>query len=270
MFRHFIITWNNPTETLENFSKNVTEIGFKYFAGQIEKGENGTRHIQAAFGGKRCRIDQIKKAFPKLHIEIAKHPRAAIEYCTKSDTRIEGPIIIGEPVFASNVKEDVAAKNRKILEIGAEAAVEQGLIRIEKYQQAKKSIDLYKNTTLECKSLDVLENQWIYGPPGAGKSRSARECDSLFIKPINKWWDGYADQKTILIDDFELDHKCLGHYLKIWADHYPFRAETKGGFIYIRPTKIVVTSNYHPADIWTDPMMIQAILRRFNLINFNQ
>jgi len=35
---------------------------------------------------------------------------------------------------------------------------------------------------------------WLYGKPGTGKSRMAHDVKvdgGIFVKPINKWWDGY-------------------------------------------------------------------------------
>jgi len=73
----------------------------------------------------------------------------------------------------------------------------------------------------------------------------------------------------VVIDDFNC--AALGYYLKIWADHYPFPAEYKGGSRDIRPDKIVVTSNYHPSEIWpNDKQQVEAILRRFTLIEFKK
>lgn len=117
--------------------------------------------------------------------------------------------------------------------------------------------------------ISVLDNWWFYGPTGSGKSRLARarfEGD-YYVKGFNKWWDGYTGQPTILLDDIGLDHKFLGHYLKQWADHYPFNGETKGGSCSLRPTRFVVTSNYHPRDIWGDDNAVLApILRRFKVV----
>lgn len=54
-------------------------------------------------------------------------------------------------------------------------------------------------------------------------------------------------------------------HMKQWADHYPFSAESKGASVKIRPKKIVVTSNYHPREIWTGDQDLLPILRRFKL-----
>jgi len=68
----------------------------------------------------------------------------------------------------------------------------------------------------------------------------------ILNKNSNKWWDGWTnDHKAALIEDLDTD--CLGHYLKIWADKYPFQAETKGSSKHsIRPKAIYITSNYRP------------------------
>ena len=65
----------------------------------------------------------------------------------------------------------------------------------------------------------------------------------------------------MIIDDY--DCEALGHHLKIWADHYSFMAEYKGGARLIRPKKIIITSNYMPDEIFKDKTLVTAIRRRF-------
>jgi len=92
-----------------------------------------------------------------------------------------------------------------------------------------------------------------------------------YMKLPNKWWDGYQQQEYVIIDDFDKNHAVLGYHLKIWADRYAFSAEVKGSTIMIRPRNIIVTSNYHPKDIWGEsPNTLGPILRRFRVTEFKE
>lgn len=53
-----------------------------------------------------------------------------------------------------------------------------------------------------------------------------------------------------ILDDFELEFKVLGHYVKIWGDRYGLLEETKGAGVGIDIDWLVITSNYPIDGIW--------------------
>lgn len=117
----------------------------------------------------------------------------------------------------------------------------------------------------------ILQNEWWWGPAGSGKTSKAwREYPELYVKPLNKWWDGYDNQEVVLIDDWDPRQECLTQKLKQWADRYPFPAETKGSSMTIRPKKIIVTSNYSIEECFTLSQDIDAIRRRFKVTRFHK
>lgn len=120
--------------------------------------------------------------------------------------------------------------------------------------------------------LDV-KNLWICGPAGCGKSRLAHGySDSIYLKNMNKWWDGYHRQKVVLIEDVDQDcfkiPQTVSNFKK-WSDRYPFEAEIKGGAVRVNAAdyEMIVTSQYpiHACFTRTDA---EAITRRFDVLSF--
>ncbi len=201
---------------------------------------------------------------------------ASFEYCQKADTRVPGtePIVIGMPKARRNVAGDVKAKNKLLLDKGAEQAVFDGDIPISNYLKVKNNIEALR-ASMDKEALDLKEpnSWWFWGPPGCGKSTAARiKCPAAYHKNCNKWWCGMKSSTSpVIIDDFDKERACLGHDLKIWADKFRFHAEYKSGSMMIRPACLIVTSNYRPEDIWPkkeNPELLEALQRRFIEVRF--
>lgn len=83
-----------PTrEYLEALHNNT---GAVFTCGQLEKGENGTLHIQFYVNYKDPkRFSAMKKIDAAAHWEVVKVNNAAISYVLKEDTRVDGPYEFG-------------------------------------------------------------------------------------------------------------------------------------------------------------------------------
>jgi len=111
---------------------------------------------------------------------------------------------------------------------------------------------------------EVRKGIWLVGSPGTGKSLFAHRYGDVYHKPPNKWFDAYADQKAIIVDDIDSSNApTLGNYLKLWCDCYPFLAEVKGSSVYLKHKVVIVTSNYRINTLYEDAELRGALHRRF-------
>jgi hypothetical protein len=93
------VTINNPTASDDEAIAQARQKGWTV-DGQLEKGDQGTPHYQLAVRTPQVRFSQVKKAFPRAHIEIARNVAALQAYVHKSDTQI-APLPVQSALYPS-------------------------------------------------------------------------------------------------------------------------------------------------------------------------
>ncbi len=262
MSKHWCFTINNPSED----EVDIHDARFSYIVIGEEIGEDGTPHLQGYVCMiNRKRMKTMKKIFPRAHLEIKRGTVIeAITYCKKDGDFVE----VGE--IPLTCTEATKALWTKLIKFAKKSNFE----AIEKYFPSQ----YWRNYTTMLKiasdhpNLMVrntsLDNYWIHGSTGIGKSFYARErWPGSYDKMKNKWWDGYDSEETVIIDDIDPTHKNMAAHLKLWGDLYPYTCQVKGSTIHIRPRRIIVTSQYNIQDCYYGRYEdIDAITRRFKEI----
>lgn len=139
--RSWLCTFNNPTGITSDFLQEYLEMWHKhatYVNGQIERGANGTLHVQYFVNfSKPHRLAALKKICGKSHFTPVSRDNGASDYCLKEETRVAGPLELGIKPARKNVAGETAERNKKILEIGVEECVAQGLVHMKEYLKLK-------------------------------------------------------------------------------------------------------------------------------------
>ncbi|AUM61654.1 Rep [uncultured virus] len=263
-----------PLEAALRFVNDTIPPICDYFVAGFETAPTtGQTHVQGYIQlNKRKRLTELKKLpdAGTIHWEVAKGDEVQNrEYCLKScnDDFVEG----GEAKCVNGrVQEKKRWDDAKAFAKSGELDAVCPQIYVSHYSSLR---CIARDNLGCCKDEPDVTGIWIYGGSGSGKSHWARQrygggTDMLYLKPINKWWDGFRKDQhvNVLLEDMEPSQSVLGYHLKIWADRYSFPAEIKGSTIQIRPKRIIVTSQYHPGQIWTDTETQTAILRRFRVL----
>lgn len=95
-FRAWSITWNNPKISGKEFNKLLKNSGSAQHTFQLEKGKSGTPHFQCCVRFVNAKsFTAVKKLIPKANLQPARDFKTLLVYCSKEDTREEGPWLWG-------------------------------------------------------------------------------------------------------------------------------------------------------------------------------
>jgi hypothetical protein len=258
----YCFTWNNPDDGVIPALEQFHELYCNYMVLGKEVGDSGTPHLQGFMHlKKRLRITGLRKLGIKCHLEQAKGTsQQAADYCKKEGDFVEFGELRSEQGKRNDIHSAIAdLKDGTPMKTIAE---DHSAVFV-KFGRGLRDLALTLSSSYDH---DSTRGLWIYGPPGTGKSHAARAIDpDAYLKAQNKWFDGYNGEHTIILDD--LDTNVLGHHLKIWSDKYACTGETKGGTTPLQHRLFIITSNYHPDDLWKeDQQMLEALKRRFTII----
>lgn len=270
---HWCFTLNNPSPS------SLLSLGPELYTylvyGREVAPSTGTLHLQGYVCFKSRKTGaQVKKLLPTAHWEVKRGtPLEASNYCKKDGDFVEEGVLPaaqhenGKDAGGLATKEKwdsiwASAKSGNLDDVEAKT-------RVVHYRTLKQ---IESDYAVRAPDLDDVCGLWFYGPPGCGKSHHARSINQdYYIKPANKWWDGFSPSRhpVVLLEDLDHSTAFLGHYLKLWADKWSFAAEKKGSTMQIRPKQIVVTSNYSIEELWgSDQSMCMALKRRFKVTRF--
>lgn len=264
--RGWCFTLNNPTDDDQLRVSKLCDDARYAIAGK-EVGELGTSHLQGyVYFTHPCTMGRVKRLLPRAHIEMQRGTcNQAIQYCKKDgdfEEWGEAPELGGGSTQRERWRELIELSERGDMESIRDKYPGEYF----RYYQRIRSLRIRSTGIIT----GELEHEWWYGDTGTGKSRRLwEEYPEHYAKELNKWWDGYADEEVVAIEEWSPKNECTASFLKIWADRYPFPAQIKGGSLKkIRPRKIIVLSNYTIDQCFEKAEDRDPIKRRFKVVHF--
>nr|WAE42156.1 MAG: replication associated protein [Cressdnaviricota sp.] len=232
-------------------SKPVYDDTVQYLVYQIEETKDAKKHYQGYVEFKRTSgVSDVKRiAGRSAHVEQARCPDAAAAYCFKEDTRVEGPFHFGSRRLHGNG----GRKRGRVDELAERIVGGEGLEDVCRadpgaFARAHAGLKAVRDLTIGRRDSNTPCHVEVrIGPFRSGKSRGAREDQRgspFYTKPADdKWWNDYAGEKIVIIDDFDGSDAISPTQLLRICDRYPMAVETKGGTIQLLATKIIFTTS---------------------------
>lgn len=278
MATHRALVWTSYNlSVLDVLSElNLEESHIRYVVCQVECcPETNRLHVQGYTEFSRpTRVNRWKNLIrdDTCHVERRRGTRIqAREYCLKQDTRQWGPYEYGDwQQGGSGSRNDLLAVKRRLDEGANQITIANEFF--EDWCKFSRAFEKYSNlSACQAPALRDVRTTVLWGETGCGKShRAFHHCPTAYrLAPPNVdngplWWDGYDDQATVIIDDFEswISYRTLLMLL----DKYPFRCQIKGGVVMARWTHVIITSNICPTQ-WFPNEHAGPLERRLTVVN---
>lgn len=238
---------------------------------QLEEGQGGFRHYQLWVRFKnQCALSTIAKKLNNSHCEKVKSSAAAKRYCSKEESRVDGPWYIGDHAERQpGQRTDLHQLEEAVKRGDDDKQLWEGnfgtMVKYHKsIGRARAALQIDSKRRQSC-TIYVL-----WGPTGTGKSARCAEMAPnayrLAAPPTDNqglWWDGYCGQRDVIIDEFNSWIKITT--LLTYLDIYPALLQIKGDTVPLVAERWFICSNT-PPDEWyrnsTDAQR-EALMQRF-------
>lgn len=248
----WVFTINNPS--LHDIARDDL-LGWpcKYIVFQLERGDEETPHFQGAiFFNSNKRLSAVRQLCPVAHWECMRGtPEQAINYCTKADTRIDGPWEAGARPKSRQGKRTDLESLCDAIKRGDDLSslIDSHTATVCHYTRGFQFLYQHYQRQASAKWRDVTVRVF-WGKTGVGKTRRCVAAEpGLYIVDNYPWWDGYTGQSTILFDEFYGQIK-VSHMLRL-LDGYTLQLPVKGAFVSAAWTQVFITSNSPPTEWYT-------------------
>nr|QTE03516.1 MAG: replication-associated protein [Luscinia sibilans CRESS-DNA-virus sp.] len=215
------------------------------------------------------------------YLSIAQHPDRCIKYIEKPDESVSDVYSTagGDTEFDENTLGAGPTADQAVLDfIKTGVSYKSVCEKFPSYcfRNAKKVKDgVMAHEFFERTSAPLVIVLW--GHTNAGKSYLADKMDTLhntYRKNLDKWFDGYAGERTCIFDDFD-PNECISPVTRIanlkalltMLDRYSnTRVEVKGHSFLFRADLVIISTNYNPQQWATGHHQEKALARRLHVV----
>jgi len=239
-------------EEIDEFIKWTGEDEVNFYNYQEEQcPDTGKTHLQAYIGFKsNKRFKAIKGRVATAHLELARNAVNAWEYCSKPETATGGKQGRGPKPVKSDGKG--TSKWATFQEFAVDHEWEECLstwpeLRVNEAVMRRIYDDVHPREQLAEPRIYIL-----FGPSGTGKSSTAITLfkgRKYYRHTGTQWFDGYAGQTAVLLDDFHPGQMTRSFLLNLMDSPNGFMGQVKGGWVKVSWDTLIITTQY-PIKDW--------------------